>query len=66
MRDLPPSARPARFTSPAPVGTMAAVSNSETMPTGRLMKKHHRQEKLSVIHPPSVGPMAGAATMAKL
>ena len=32
------------------------------MPTGMLMKKIQRQEKLSVIHPPSVGPMEGART----
>ena len=32
------------------------------MPTGMLMKKIQRQEKLSVIQPPSVGPMEGAST----
>ena len=31
---------------------------------GTLMKKIQRQLKLSVIHPPSVGPMAGAHTTA--
>jgi hypothetical protein len=40
------------------------VRNSEMMPTGMLMKKIQRQLKLSVIHPPSVGPMAGANTTA--
>ena len=34
------------------------------MPTGTLMKKTQRQEKLSVMKPPSVGPMAGASTTA--
>ena len=32
------------------------------MPTGMLMKKIQRQEKLSVIQPPRVGPMDGAST----
>ena len=41
-----------------------ALSSREMMPTGMLMKKIHRQSKLSVIHPPSVGPMAGATTTA--
>src|ERR1700736_3271509 len=40
------------------------VSKRETMPTGILMKKIQRQVKLSVIQPPSVGPMAGAVTTA--
>jgi len=31
-------------------------------PTGRLMKKIQRQEKLSVIQPPRVGPITGATT----
>lgn len=34
------------------------------MPTGTLMKNTQRQEKLSVMNPPSVGPMAGARTTA--
>ena len=34
------------------------------MPTGRLIKKIQCQLKLSVIQPPSVGPIAGAATTA--
>src|ERR1700723_3117333 len=33
-----------------------------TTPTGTLMKKIQRHEKLSVIQPPSVGPMMGATT----
>jgi len=33
------------------------------MPTGMLIKKIQRQEKLSVIQPPSVGPMEGARTV---
>src|ERR1700722_777595 len=40
------------------------VSSSEMIPTGILMKKIQRQLKLSVIHPPSVGPIAGANTTA--
>ena len=40
------------------------VSSSEIIPTGMLMKKIQRHEKLSVIHPPSVGPIAGASTTA--
>ena len=40
------------------------VSSRERMPTGMLMKKIQRQVKLSVIHPPSVGPIAGAVTTA--
>src|SRR5260370_8088587 len=34
------------------------------IPTGTLMKKIQRQEKLSVIQPPSHGPMVGATTTA--
>jgi len=34
------------------------------IPTGTLIKKIHRQEKLSVIQPPKVGPIAGATTTA--
>src|SRR5258708_22944481 len=40
------------------------VSSSEMMPTGTLMKKIQRHEKLSVIQPPSHGPMVGATTTA--
>ena len=40
------------------------VSSMEMMPTGILMKKIQRQLKLSVIQPPSVGPIAGASTTA--
>src|SRR5580700_8326964 len=36
------------------------------MPTGMLMKKIQRQDELSVIHPPRVGPRAGAQTIAML
>ncbi len=43
---------------------MKLVKNSERIPTGMLMKKIQRQLKLSVIQPPSVGPMAGAVTTA--
>ena len=39
-------------------------SNSESRPTGTLMKKTQRQVKLSVMKPPSVGPIAGASTTA--
>ena len=38
--------------------------SSDAIPTGMLMKKTQRQEKLSVMKPPSVGPMAGASTTA--
>ncbi len=37
---------------------------SDISPIGRLMKKIQCQLKLSVIQPPSVGPMAGATTTA--
>ena len=37
---------------------------ASTTPTGTLMKKTQRQAKLSVIQPPSVGPIAGATTTA--
>jgi len=40
------------------------VSRRDTRPTGTFMKKIQRQEKLSVIQPPRVGPMAGATTTA--
>src|ERR1700690_4283406 len=46
--------------------TMRLVRMSEMMPMGILMKKTQRQEKLSVIHPPSGGPIAGAVTIAML
>ena len=39
------------------------VIRMATTPTGTLMKKIQRQEKLSVIQPPNVGPMMGATTM---
>ncbi len=34
------------------------------MPTGTFSRKTQRQERLSVIQPPRVGPMAGAKTTA--
>ena len=40
------------------------MKKSESRPTGMLMKKIQCQLKLSVIQPPSVGPMAGATTTA--
>src|SRR6267143_3046338 len=40
------------------------VSSNEMIPTGTLMEKIQRHEKLSVIHPPSQGPMVGATTTA--
>src|ERR1700743_2720454 len=44
--------------------TSRVTRKNARMPTGILIKKIHRQEKLSVIHPPSVGPIAGATTTA--
>ena len=44
--------------------TIRCVRNSDNRPTGRLIKKIQCQLKLSVIHPPSVGPIAGASTTA--
>src|SRR5271155_3006375 len=44
--------------------TSRFVSMSEMTPIGMLIKKTQRQEKLSVIHPPSGGPIAGALTIA--
>ena len=43
---------------------MRLLSRREMMPMGKLIKKIQCQLKLSVIHPPNVGPMAGAATTA--
>ena len=40
------------------------LSKSEMTPIGRLIKKIQCQLKLSVIQPPKVGPIAGAATTA--
>src|ERR1700730_18327044 len=42
------------------------VRMTEIMPMGMLMKKTHRQLQLSVIQPPSGGPIAGAVTIAIL
>ena len=44
--------------------TMRFVRRSDSMPTGTLMRNTQRQLKLSVMNPPSVGPMAGARTTA--
>ena len=38
------------------------VNTTDRIPNGMLMRKIHRQLKLSVIQPPSVGPMTGATT----
>jgi len=39
-------------------------SRSDSRQTGTLIKKIQRQEKLSVMRPPSVGPSVGATTTA--
>ena len=39
-----------------------AASSDSSAPTGTFSKNTQRHEKLSVIQPPSVGPMAGANT----
>ena len=44
--------------------TMAWTAKASRMPTGTLMRKTQRQLALSVIQPPSVGPIAGAKTTA--
>src|SRR5579884_1222610 len=44
--------------------TSRCVRKSDSKPTGRLIKKIQCQLKLSVIQPPSVGPIAGATTTA--
>jgi len=36
----------------------------QMMPTGILIRKHQCQERLSLSHPPSVGPTTGATTTA--
>jgi hypothetical protein len=46
--------------------TIRLERSSDRSPIGTLIKKTHRHEKLSVIHPPSGGPMAGAVTIAML
>ena len=56
--------RASRAFSQGGSSTRRLVRNSESRPTGRLMKKIQCQLKLSVIQPPSVGPMAGATTTA--
>src|SRR6185295_18785591 len=42
------------------------VRINEKIPMGMLIRNTHRHEKLSVIHPPSGGPTAGAVTIAML
>src|SRR2546430_17512205 len=44
--------------------TSKDVKSSEIIPTGILMYKIHLHENLSVIHPPSHGPIVGATTTA--
>jgi hypothetical protein len=46
--------------------TSRLVKIRETIPIGMLIKKIQRQLQLSVIQPPSGGPIAGAVTMAML
>ena len=43
---------------------MRALSTSDTTATGTLIKNSQRQLKLSVMYPPSVGPITGATTTA--
>ena len=45
-------------------GRRTAISAIVARPTGPLIKKHHRQVKLSASQPPSVGPTTGATTTA--
>src|ERR1700689_3946580 len=44
--------------------TKLMTANAVKRPTGMLMKNTHRQLKLSVIPPPTVGPSPGATTVA--
>src|SRR5208337_4196773 len=55
---------PLNFLSHGGSSTTVEVRKSERSPTGTFMKKIQRQSKLSVIQPPSVGPIAGATTTA--
>ena len=41
-----------------------AISAIVAKPTGPLIRKHHRQVRLSASQPPSVGPTTGATTTA--
>ena len=43
---------------------MRALKNSDSTATGTLIKNNQRQLKLSVMYPPSVGPITGATTTA--
>ncbi len=43
---------------------ITAIRAIVTRPTGPLIMKHQRQERLSASHPPSVGPTTGATTTA--
>src|SRR5208283_1232895 len=45
-------------------GRIAAIAAIVASPTGKLIKKHQRQEMLSASHPPSVGPTTGPTTTA--
>ena len=42
-------------------GKRTRHSQTARIPSGRLMKKIHRQPRLSVSHPPRTGPIAGPA-----
>ena len=44
---------------------MSIASALTTMPTGTLIRNTQRQFQLSVIQPPTVGPIAGANTTAR-
>ena len=44
---------------------MSIASALTAMPTGTLIRKTQRQFQLSVIQPPTVGPIAGAKTTAR-
>ncbi len=40
--------------------TKRLTRNSDSAPIGTLIRKHQRQDALSVIHPPRIGPKIGA------
>jgi len=42
---------------------MLQTPKTASRPTGTLMKKIHDQAMLSVIHPPSIGPVMGATSV---
>ena len=50
------------FSSAAGSSTSMPTRNSDSMPTGTLIRNTQCQEKLSVIQPPSVGPRIGPVT----